>query len=80
MTIPVLESERAGVRTSDTGPRAKSLATMESKLGWFINRRTAGSGQAAICQMLIEQSPGGVLPTLGGKRFKYAVNRIIKAN
>lgn len=62
LTTPVLGSERAG----DTGPRAKSLATMESKLGWFINRRTAGSGQAAICQMLIEQSPGGVSPALGG--------------
>lgn len=62
-------AERASERASDMGPRAKSLAPSESKLGWFINRRTAGSGQAAICQMLIELSPGGSSHTLGGKRL-----------
>lgn len=65
----IIDHPCAGERAGVTGPRAKSLGTAESKLGWFINRRTAGSGQAAICQMLIEQSPGGVSATLGGKRL-----------
>lgn len=37
-------------------PRGKPLAPANSKLGWFINYRTTGSGQTVISHMLIELS------------------------